>query len=89
MLVDKGESVPGAAIAIQTFGDFLGFNPHTHILVSDGCFYGEVKFKVAPKFHLKDPEALFQHKVLKMLLKRGKITKECILFTGTDDLSEG
>jgi nucleoside-diphosphate-sugar epimerase len=21
-------------------GDFLGFNPHAHILVTDGCFYG-------------------------------------------------
>ncbi|MDI9569908.1 MAG: transposase [Pseudomonadota bacterium] len=25
---------------MQTFGDFLGFNPHCHILVTDGCFYG-------------------------------------------------
>jgi len=48
---------------IQTFGDFLGFNPHTHVLISDGCFYGEGHFKVAPKFYLKDLEALFQHKV--------------------------
>jgi len=77
-LVDEDGSVPGAAIAIQTFGDFLGFNPHTHILISDGCFYGKGTFKVAPKFHLKDLEALFQHKVLKMLLKKGKITKELI-----------
>ncbi len=28
--------------------------------------------------HLKDLEALFQHKVLEMLLKRGKITKKLI-----------
>ncbi len=78
VLVDEEESVPGAAIAIQTFGDFLGFNPHTHVLISDGCFYREGKFKVAPKFHLKDLETLFQHKVLKMLLKKGKINKELI-----------
>ena len=56
MLVED-ESVPGASIAIQTFGDFLGFNPHTHVLISDGCFYGEGTFKVAPKFHLKDLES--------------------------------
>ncbi len=31
----------GAVIAIQTLGDFLGFNPHLHVLCSDGCFYGE------------------------------------------------
>ena len=23
------------------FHDFLGYNPHTHILVTDGCFYGD------------------------------------------------
>jgi hypothetical protein len=28
--------VPGAVIAIQTFGDLLGFNPHRHVLVTDG-----------------------------------------------------
>jgi hypothetical protein len=32
---------PGAVIAIQSFGDFLGFHPHAHVLVTDGCFYGE------------------------------------------------
>jgi len=78
VLVDEDKSVPRATIAIQTFGDFFGFNPHTHILISDGCFYGEGKFKVAPEFHLKDLEAIFQHKVLKMLLKKGKITKDLI-----------
>jgi hypothetical protein len=34
------DTVPGAVIAIQTFGDFLGFNPHCHILSTDGCFLG-------------------------------------------------
>ncbi len=31
-------SVPGATIALQTFGDLLGFNPHGRVLVTDGCF---------------------------------------------------
>jgi Putative transposase. len=40
---------PGVVIAIQTFGDFLGFNPHGHILVTDGCFYGKKgMFRLAP-----------------------------------------
>jgi hypothetical protein len=78
VLVDEDQSVPGDSTAIQTFGDFLGFNPHTHVLISDGCFYGNGKFKVAPKFHLKDLEALFQYKVLKMFLRRGKIKKKLI-----------
>ena len=34
---------PGAAIATETFGEFLGFNPHCHVLVTDGYFYGKGK----------------------------------------------
>ncbi len=37
----KNDPVPGAIVAVQTFGDFLGYNPHCHILVTDGCFYGD------------------------------------------------
>jgi ribosomal protein S27E len=33
------KAVSGAVVAIQTFGEFLGFHPHLHILVSDGCFH--------------------------------------------------
>ena len=38
--------VPVAVIAIQSFGDFLGFNPHLHILSTDGCFYGKGMFRM-------------------------------------------
>lgn len=27
---------PGAVIAIQSFGDYLGFHPHAHMLITDG-----------------------------------------------------
>ena len=46
-------SVPGAVIALQTFGDFLGFNPHGHILITDGCFPEKGLFVVAPTVKLK------------------------------------
>jgi hypothetical protein len=75
--VPENNPIPGAPIAIQTFGDFLGFNPHCHILVTDGCFYGDRgMFRVAPPLELKKLEAIFRHKVFKMLLAKGKITKE-------------
>jgi hypothetical protein len=45
--------------AVQTFGDFLGFNPHCHILVTDGCFYGyKSMFRVSPPLELKKLEAI-------------------------------
>jgi len=35
-------------------------------------------FRVAPPLELKKLEAIFRHKVFKMLLKRGKITEEMV-----------
>jgi len=73
------DPIPGAVIAVQTFGNFLGFNPHLHILVTDGCFYGNNgMFRVAPPLELKKLEALFRHKVFRMLLNKGKITEEMV-----------
>lgn len=72
------EAVPGAVVAIQTFGDFLGFNPHCHILCTDGCFFGEGAFRVAPSIARKDLEEIFRHKVFKVLLSKGKITEELV-----------
>jgi hypothetical protein len=71
-------SVPGAVVAIQTFGDFLGFNPHLHILCSDGCFYGERTFRVSPCFDAKSMEEIFRHKIFKFLLSKSKITEELV-----------
>jgi hypothetical protein len=31
-------ATPGAVVAVQTFGDFLNFNSHLHIVATDGCF---------------------------------------------------
>jgi len=77
--VPENDPIPGAVIAMQTFGDFLGFNPHCHILVTDGCFYGDRgMFRVAPPLELKKLETLFRHNVFKMLLAKGKITRELI-----------
>jgi hypothetical protein len=36
-VVDENDPIHGAVIAMQTFGDFLAFNPHCHVLVKDGC----------------------------------------------------
>jgi hypothetical protein len=68
----------GAVIAIQTFGDFLNFNPHCHLLCTDGTFFGSGSFKVAPALDTESLEKLFQHKVLKMLVRKGKISEELI-----------
>jgi hypothetical protein len=53
---------------MQTFGDLLNFNPHCHILITDGCFYGKGMFRVAFPLELKKLEALFRHHVFRLLI---------------------
>lgn len=68
-------AVPGEVVAIQSFGDFLGFNPHLHVLLSDGYFYGDSMFKVSPSFETHYLEKIFRYKVFKMLFSKAKITE--------------
>ena len=63
----------GAAVAVQSFGDFQNFNPHLHVLATDGCFYGNGSFKACPTPQAKDLEEPFRHEVFKMLKAEGKI----------------
>jgi len=72
------KAVPGAVIAIQSFGDFLGFNPHLHIFISDGCFHENGMFSVASHIDTNVLEQIFRHMVLKMLLSKGKINRDVI-----------
>ena len=61
-----------AAASIQTFGDFLGFNHHLHILTSDGCFGESGMFYTShTDINADKLEPLFRHKVLSMLKKKG------------------
>jgi len=77
--VRNSKAVPGAVVAIQTFGDFpVRFHPHLHILISDGCFHANGMFSVSPTVDTKTLEQIFRHKVLKMLLAKGKITHDMI-----------
>jgi len=64
---------------IQTFGDYLAFNPHMHILAVDGCF-GNDGFFYAPAINIDTAtlEKLFIHKIFKMLLKKGFITDRTV-----------
>lgn len=71
-------AVPGAVVAIQTFGDLLGFNPHLHVLVSDGCFHQSGMLTVAPAIDTHAIEKLFVHKVLKLLVSKGRITEATV-----------
>jgi hypothetical protein len=69
------DAVPGAVVAIQTFEGLLGYNPHLHVLIFDGCFHKSGMLTMAPAIDTHALEQLFRHKVLVMLLSHGRITK--------------
>ncbi len=66
----------GAAVAVQSFGDFQNFNSHLHVICTDGCFYGHGSFKACPTPQAKDLEEPFRHEVFKMLKAEGKINDD-------------
>ena len=71
--VPEEGAVPGAVVTIHSFGDFLGWHPHLHVLCTDGCFCGNGMFRVAPLLELKHLEEIFRYKVFKILLLKGNI----------------
>jgi len=70
--------MPGAVISVQTFGDFLNFNPHLHIISTDGCFNNNGSFMAAVTPNADHLEPLFRLEVLNMLKREGKITDAVI-----------
>lgn len=66
---------PGCVIAVQTFGEFLNFNPHLHIIATDGCFYGDGEFMTGISPNAADLEAAFAIEVFDMLKKAHKISR--------------
>ena len=51
-------------------------------MVSDDCFHANGMFSVSPAVDIKALEKIFYHKVPKMLLAMGKITRNMITLLG-------
>ena len=75
--VSEDDATPGAVISVQTFGDFLNFNSHLHIIATDGCFNGD-GFIFGSQPNSSDLVKPFRDEVLKMLKKEGKINDAII-----------
>ena len=71
-------AAPGAVVAVQTFGDFLNFNPHLHIVATDGCFDSDGNFISGPEPEPKELEDAFRWEVLTLLKDAGKINDRVI-----------
>jgi len=72
------DATPGIVCAVQTFGDFLNFNPHLHIIATDGCFNENNDFMVGLSPKAEDLIPAFKQAIFKLLLKEGKISNALI-----------
>ena len=64
---------PGVIVAIQTFGDYLHFHPHLHILISDGVFVGTHTFHALHRTDWDQVTELLRARVLKFFVKKKKL----------------
>ncbi len=74
----KDGGSPAAVAVIQTFGDYLSFNPHMHVLAADGCFSEGFFYVPSINIDTASIEKLFIHRIFKMLLRKGLITERVI-----------
>jgi len=49
----------------------VNFHPHLHVMATDGAFSPEGVFHALPTMSLAPMEALFRHRVFKMLMMKG------------------
>jgi hypothetical protein len=76
--VSLNDPEPGAVIAVQTFRDFLNFNPHLHIIATDGCFARNGEFMLGTAPDASSLIDLFRLEVFRMLKKAGRIDDDII-----------
>ena len=69
--LDLPDALPGAVMAIHTFGEYLDFHPHLHAMVADGLFVRSGLFHVLPYASLKPLEELFRAQVITFLVNKG------------------
>ena len=74
----KDTNVKTAGMNFYCHSHARNFNPHLHIIATDGCFYGNGAFMVCPPPSTGELEELFRYEVFKMLKSEGKINDAVI-----------
>ena len=63
-----------AIAAVQTFGDYLVFHPHLHVLAATGLIDSKNRFHLMPVESIEPLAELFRHRFLATLLREKLIT---------------
>jgi len=64
---------PGLVVAVQTFGDFLFWHPHVHVLAAAGVFAPNGDFHLAPPGGWQELAELWHHTVPRRLREAGAL----------------
>jgi hypothetical protein len=65
--------IPACIFSVQTFGEFLNFNPHLHIIAADGCFDKNGNFMKGSTPNALELEPVFASVVIELLKEEGKL----------------
>lgn len=70
---------PGIVSVLQTFNSDLTYNPHPHLVVTDGCLAPDGAFtrlSIVRKEHLALIQEAFRREVLQLLLRQGLLDED-------------
>jgi len=65
---------PGLVVAVRSFGDFLFWHPHVHVLAAAGVFNPNGDFHLAPPGGWQELAELWRHTVLRHLRDAGTLS---------------
>ena len=64
----QADGMPGIVMVIHTFGEYLDFHPHLHLLMADGLFLRDERFLVLPENGMNAVEELFRARLITFLV---------------------
>jgi hypothetical protein len=74
--LEDRHAVPGMVVSIQTYGELANWQPHLHCLVSSGVTDRAGEFLPLDLPPSAVAEELFRRRVLRMLVRRGKLDED-------------
>jgi hypothetical protein len=81
VLLALPQAQPGLVVCVHTYGDLANHHPHLHVMATDGRFMPDGVFHTLPTMSLAPMEELLRHRVCKMLMKKGLLSAERVIFT--------
>lgn len=76
--LDLPDGKIAAVAAVQTFGDYLVFHPHLHVLAATGLFDSKNRFHLLPVETVQPLAELFRHRFLAILRRENLISEKTL-----------